>query len=358
LTTTKISSKLIRLIKESNSFLISGHINPEGDSIGSCLALALGLKKLGKKSICVLSRDPVPEILKFLPHSEMVRQKPPKKEFDVFFMIDCNVPERTGFKNIRAKKNAVIDHHVLPAKDGNSAFHKSLAASIIDPGAAAAGVLIYKVLTALRVNIDKDIATNLYAAILVDTGGFRYSNASPESLMIASHLVQAGAKPWDISKEIHESSPSAGMKLLGLSLSTLEKRDGIAWIYTTKAMLKKTGTTTEDCEDFVDYPRKIKGIEVAVFFRQDKGKLFKVSLRSKGNVDVQKIARYFGGGGHAPAAGCAVKGTLKEVQDRVLKVVRKAIKENGNKGTKAQRNKVIKMTNSVPDIYSGYHNKH
>lgn len=324
----KISSKLIKLIKESNSFLISGHINPEGDSLGSCLALALGLKKLGKNNICVLSRDPVPEILKFLPHSKMVRQKPPKKEFDVFFMIDCNEPERTGLNNIRAKKTAVIDHHVVPAKERKSEFHKSLAASIIDPGAAAAGVLIYKILTALKVHIDKNIATNLYAAILVDTGGFRYSNASPESLMIASHLVQAGAKPWDISKEIHESSPSGGMKLLGLSLSTLENKDGIAWISTTKAMFKKTGTTSEDCEDFVDYPRKIKDIEVAVFFRQDKEKLYKISLRSKGRVNVQKIAKIFGGGGHAPAAGCAVKGTLKEVQDRVLKVIRKAVKES------------------------------
>ncbi len=324
----KISSKLIKLIKESNSFLISGHINPEGDSLGSCLALALGLKKLGKNNICVLSRDPVPEILKFLPHSKIVTQKPPKKEFDVFFMIDCNEPARTGLNNIRAKKTAVIDHHVLSAKEGKSAFHKSLAASIIDPGAAAAGVLIYKVLTALKVPIDNNIATNLYAAILVDTGGFRYSNASPESLMIASHLVQAGANPRNISKEIYESSPSNGIRLLGLSLSTLEKKDGIAWISTTKAMFKKTGTTSEDCEDFVDYPRKIKGIEVAVSFRQEKEKLYKISLRSKGKVDVQKIAKIFGGGGHAPAAGCAVKGTLKEVQDRVLKVVRKAVKES------------------------------
>ncbi len=326
--TMKISSKLIKLIKGSNSFLISGHINPEADSLGSCLALALGLKKLGKNNICILSRDPVPETLKFLPHSKIVRQKHPKKEFDVFFIIDCNEPERTGLKNIRAKKTAVIDHHVVSAKERKSKFHKSLAASIIDPGAAAAGVLVYKVLTALKVPIDKNIATNLYAAILVDTGGFRYSNASPEALMIASNLVQAGATPWDISKQIHESSPSGGMKLLGLSLSTLETKDGIAWISTTKAMFKKTGTTTEDCEDFVDYPRKIKGIEVAAFFRQDKEKLYKISLRSKGRVNVQKIAKIFGGGGHAPAAGCAVKGTLKEVQDRVLKVIRKAVKDS------------------------------
>lgn len=324
----KISSKLITLIKDNNSFIISGHINPEGDSIGSSLALALGLRKLGKKYISVLSRDPVPENLRFLPGSKTVIQSPPKQKFDVFFMVDCNVPERTGFKDINAEKTAIIDHHVLPSNTGKSEFYKSLSVCLIDPQAAATGVLIYKILTALNVPLDKKIATNLYASILVDTGGFRYSNASPESLMIASHLVEAGAKPWDISKEIHESTPSASVKLLGLSLSTLEKKDGIAWISTTKNMFKKTGTTAADCEDFVDYPRKIRDVEVAIFFRQNKANLFKISLRSKGRVDVQKIAKIFGGGGHAPAAGCAVKGTLKQVQEKVLKAAKKAIKES------------------------------
>ncbi|MEN8262778.1 MAG: bifunctional oligoribonuclease/PAP phosphatase NrnA [Nitrospirota bacterium] len=323
----KISSKLINLIEDNNSFIIAGHINPEGDSIGSSLALALGLKKLGKRSISVLSRDPVPENLRFLPESKTIRQSPPKKKYDVFFMVDHNVPERTGFKDINADKIAIIDHHVLPSNTGQSRFYKSLSACLIDPQAAAAGVLIYKILTALKVPIDKKIATNLYASILVDTGGFRYSNASPEALMIASHLVEAGAKPWDISKEIHESTPSASVKLLGLSLSTLEKKDGVAWISTTINMFKKTGTTAADCEDFVDYPRKIRGVEVAVFFRQNRSNLFKISLRSKGKVDVQKIAKKFGGGGHAPAAGCAVKGTLKQVQDKVLKAIKKAIKD-------------------------------
>lgn len=327
LTTMKISSKLISLIQENNSFLISGHINPEGDSIGSSLALALGLKQLGKKDICVISRDPVPENLEFLPHARTIRRLPPKKEFDVFFMVDCNVPERTGFKNIRARHTAVLDHHVLPSDAGKSEFYKSLSPSIIDPSAPAAGILVYRILTALNIIIDKNIATNLYTAILVDTGSFRYSNASKESLAIASHLVESGAKPWDISKELHESISFRSMKLLGLSLATLEKKDRMAWIITTKNMFKKTGTAADDCEDFVDYPRKIRGIEVAIFIRQERDKRFKISLRSKGRVDVQKIAMQFGGGGHAPAAGCAVNGTLQEVKEKVFRAVRKAIKE-------------------------------
>ncbi|MCK5505286.1 MAG: bifunctional oligoribonuclease/PAP phosphatase NrnA [Thermodesulfovibrionia bacterium] len=323
----KISSKLLNLVKQNRSFLIVGHINPEGDSLGSCLALALGLKKLGKKDVCVLSRDPVPEVLKFLPSAKTIRQKPPRKEFDVVFIVDCNTVERTGFEGFNAGKTGIIDHHVLPANTAESEVHKPVSASLIDPGAAAAGVLIYKVLTALKVPIDRSMATNLYTALLVDTGGFRYSNVSPESLEIASHLVEAGAKPWGIAKELYENVPYDSLALLGLSLSTLKKKDGMAWFTTTKSMFNKTGTTAEDCEDFVDYPRKVQDIEAAVFFRQDSEKTFKISLRSKGRVNVQKIAKSFNGGGHAAAAGCKVNGTLKEVQDKVLRAVRKAIKE-------------------------------
>jgi len=324
----KISSKLLNLIKQNKSFLIVGHINPEADSLGASLALALGLRKLGKKKICVLSRDPVPETLRFLPYSEIVRHKPPAGEFDVVFLVDCNEVKRTGFEGFRAKKTAIIDHHVLPANAATSEFYKSLSASIIDPHAAAAGLLVYRVLTALKAPLDKNIATNLYSAILTDTGGFRYSNASAESLMTAAHLVEAGAKPWDISKEIYESIPYKSVKLLGLSLATLERKDGVAWINATKPMFDKTGTTAEDSEDFVDFPRKVRGTEVAVFFREDGDNTYKLSFRSKGRVNVQKIARSFGGGGHVAASGCKINGTLKEVQDKVFRAIRKAIKKS------------------------------
>lgn len=324
----KISSKLINLIKQNNSFLLVGHINPEGDSLGSSLALALGLKKLGKKDVCVVSKDPVPEVLRFLPSSKTVKQKPARKKYDVVILLDCNEMSRTGFKGFNARHTAIIDHHVLPADTAKSEFYDSLAASHIDTHAAAAGLLVYKVLTALKVPMDKDIATNLYTSILTDTGGFRYSNASSESLKVASRLVEAGAKPWDISKELYESTSYKSIKLLGLTLSNVGRDNGIVWMTITKEMLKKTGTSAEDCEDFVNYPRKVRGAEVAVFFREDRKNQYKLSLRSKGRVDVQKIATTFGGGGHVAAAGCRVNGTLKEVRKKVFKVIRKEIKES------------------------------
>ncbi|MDH4028394.1 MAG: bifunctional oligoribonuclease/PAP phosphatase NrnA [Nitrospirota bacterium] len=322
----KISSKLLDLFRQNSSFIISGHIHPEGDSLGSCLALALGLKKLGK-DVCVISRDPVSETMRFLPSSKTIKLTPPKREFDVAVLVDCNEIKRTGFESFNAKKLAIIDHHVLTSEAADSAFYRSVAASLIDPEAAAAGLLVYKVLTALNAPIDRNIATNLYTAILTDTGGFRYSNASAESLKVAGLLVEAGARPWDISREVYESFPYRSMKLLGLSLATIDRDNGIAWINTTKAMFKKTGTSAEHAEDFVDFPRKVRGVEVAVFFRQDRERVFKISLRSKGRINVQRIAKGFGGGGHIAAAGCTVNGTYKEVQDKVFRAVRKALKE-------------------------------
>jgi phosphoesterase RecJ-like protein len=323
----KTSSKLVTLIKNGKSFLITGHINPEGDSVGSTLALALGLKKMGKKDVTVLSRDPVPEVLRFLPSAGLIRQKPPRKEYDVLIIVDCNMMGRTGFDTLPAKRVAIVDHHVLPAGDARSAFYKSVAAHVIDPHAAAAGLLVYNLLSDLKIAIDKKIATNLYTALLVDTGGFRYSNTSPEALRIACRLVEAGARPWDIAKEVYESISYKSMSLLGRSLSTISKKGDIAWMTSTQNMFETTGTKAEDAEDFVDYPRKVRGARVAVYFRQDGKNIFKLSLRSKDGVDVQKIAKRFGGGGHKAAAGCKVKGSLEEVQKKVLKEVRKALKD-------------------------------
>ncbi len=324
----KISSKLLNVIKKNSSFLIVGHVSPEGDSLGSSIALALGLKKMGKKDVFVLSKDPVPGNLKFLPSSRIVLQKLPRKTVDVVILVDCNEMKRTGFEVFNARKTAIIDHHVMPTNASKSEFYSSLSASHIDPAAAAAGVLIYKVLTALGVTIDKNIATNLYSAILVDTGGFKYSNVTAEPLLIASHLVEAGAKPWDISMAIYESVPYRSMKLLGLSLATIEKKDGIAWICTTKSMFKKTGSTTEDTEEFVNFPRRIKDVEVAIFFRESGNSTYKLSMRSKGKVNVQKVAKTFGGGGHKAAAGCTIEGSLEEVKNKVFRVISKMIKEN------------------------------
>jgi phosphoesterase RecJ-like protein len=326
---TRISSKLLNLIKDNRRFLIVTHFNPEGDAIGSSLALALGLKKMGKV-VSVVNRDPVPDTLRFLPASEMFRRQPPQGLFDVLFLVDCNSIERTGFSDLKVRDTIIIDHHMVSQKVSKAIRSGSVSSAYISQSVSATGELIYRLLIALGVPIDKDISTNLYTSIMVDTGGFRYSNTTPRSLKIASRLVRTGAEPWKIAKEVYENIPYRAMRLLSLSFSTLQKKDGIAYLIVTRDMFRRTRTTAQDTENFVDYARRISGVEVAVLFREDNDGIIKVSLRSKGRVNVADIARVFDGGGHAPAAGCRVRGSMESVKKRVLRVVRNAVKAHGS----------------------------
>jgi len=323
---TKTLTEIKNLIEKNKNFLIVSHINPEGDAIGSSIALALGLKKKGK-SVYILNRNPVPDILKFLPSSKLISQKIPSREFDVMFIVDCATLERTGLKGLKAKKTVVIDHHLIQ----NSEFRIQKSEvrapiNLIDTSASAAGEIVYKLLNFLNVPIDKKIATNLYTSIFTDTGGFRFSNTDSKALKIASELVKAGAEPWRITKEVYESFSFDRLRLLAQCLSTIKKKDKMAWVTVTKSMFKNTKTSIQDTENLVNYPRMIKGIEVAVLFREDGKKSYKISFRSKGKVNVSAIARTFGGGGHANAAGCEVNGSLSEVKKKVLRAVRNAIK--------------------------------
>jgi phosphoesterase RecJ-like protein len=331
---TKTLTELKKLIEENKNFLIVSHINPEGDAIGSSIALALGLKKKGK-SVYILNKDPVPDSLKFLPFSKLVSQKIPSREFDVIFIVDCATLERTGLKELKAKTTVVIDHHLsknskLPGLAPRSGAGETQNSKLewIEPKASAVGELVYKLLNFLHVPIDKKIATNLYTSICTDTGGFRFFNTNSETLKIASELVKAGAEPSKITKEVYENLSFNRLRLLAQSLSTIEKKDKIAWITVTQNMFKDTKTSIQDTENLVNYPRMIKDIEVAVLFREDGKNSYKISFRSKGKVNVAKIARTFGGGGHANAAGCTLNGSLSEVKDKVLKVVRNAVKKS------------------------------
>jgi len=314
----RVQPELLKLIKENKKFLIVSHVNPDGDAIGSIIALAIGLKKMGKY-VYILNKDPVPDILKFLPHSDLINTKVPSKNFDVLLITDCNSLERTGFKYLPAKATAVIDHHLTIKKNKKYTY-------LVTPKASSTGELVYKLFKILRIPIDREIAVNLYTAIFTDTGGFRFSNTNIESLNIASDLIKAGANTWEIAKEVYENIPLNCLRLLTLTLLTLEKRGKTASVTVTQSMFRKTNTSAQHTENFADYPRKIKGIEVGVLFREEGKNLYKVSLRSKGAVNVAYIARTFGGGGHASAAGCTLEGNLAEVKNKVLRAVRKAIK--------------------------------
>lgn len=307
--------KVIDEIRRNKNFLVSSHVNPEGDAVGSALAMGLGLKELGKNAKVFL-HDNVPEVFKFLPGAgDVVHDIGGDEIFDVAIVVDCGQIDRLGENFKKAKNHGKIiniDHHAT-----NDAFGDI---NVITPDASAAGEMVYDLLKAMDVKITNDIAVNIYAAVMTDTGSFRYSSTTPHSLEVAAEMIRAGVNPWDISQRVYESYPAKRFKLLGMVLNTLEltQDNKIATLVVTLDMLKKADADKEIADGFVNYARGISGVEVGILFRESKPGDYKISFRSRGNVDVAEVGLVFGGGGHKNAAGCNVKGTLEEVKRKVM----------------------------------------
>jgi phosphoesterase RecJ-like protein len=308
----RIPKRISQIIKTEKFFVIAVHVNPDGDALGSALALSIALESAGKKTV-VYSRDPIPGFYRFLPGYERVtsrlgnitRNKP------LLFLLDCNDPERAALEDYTFGRSIVIDHHETEKNFGDIKW--------INPKAAATGLMIYYLIGSLGISFNRDIATNLYAAISVDTGTFRYSNTSSELFKVGAALVKLGADPGQIADNLYETWAQNRFKLLALALQTLEINKNIATTYVTQNMLKKTRTKPEDTEHFSNFPRMIKTVKISLFFRERSRGTWKVSLRSKGDVDVASIAERFGGGGHKNAAGCLMRGTFSSVKNKAIR---------------------------------------
>ncbi|HBI23548.1 MAG TPA: hypothetical protein DDX84_04950 [Nitrospiraceae bacterium] len=304
-------------IRKRETFLITTHVNPEGDAIGSSLALALALSSIGKK-VEVITQDPVPKGLKFLPSSDTIKQaKSIDRRFDAVITVDCGDLERVGFlkiDNIPGDILINIDHHVT---------NKGFGAVNFVEDAVASAQLIYDIMKRLNISLTPDIATCIYTAIMTETGSFRYSNTTSETFKIAQEMVSAGAMPWNIAEQIFNRNNIGRIKLLGLILESLDRSDDgkISWITVKEQMYRETGTSKEDVEDFINFPRSIEGVEVAILFRES-NQGWKISLRSNGKVDVSNMALEFGGGGHSMAAGFFIQGGHEEVKKRVVNSAR------------------------------------
>ncbi len=329
--------KISSLVRKSRKFLITSHRNPDADAIGSMLSLGLGLEQMGK-DVLFYNKDGVPEALRFLPCSERVVSSLERIEgdFDVAIAVDSAGLNRVGREFVdftsrgRCRYAVIIDHH--------QTSHSSVDVCLLDKGAPSTGVIIYDILQYLSIKIDGRVATNLYATILGDTGSFRYSNATHKAFVVAAELVRSGAKPDEISQALYENEPLRKFKLLGFALPTLDVLDdyAVAYIIVDKAMFRNARAGREDTEGMVNFPRSITGVEVAVLFRQEgddgNGRVdWKISLRSKGNVDVSSIAEGFGGGGHKNAAGCSIIGDIKTVKGKVFDSIRHALDYNRDK---------------------------
>lgn len=307
------------MIGEAERLLFFLHISPDGDSIGSTLAMVHSLRQVGKTAIAV-GVDPVPRIYRFLPgwNNLFVPFYEVDGEWDLAVFLDCGDLKRVGAAQplvSKARRNLNIDHHAT-----NEAYGEY---NYLDFSAAAVGELAYRLLRELNYPIDMDVATCIYTSIVTDTGGFRYDSTGPNTHRIAADLIELGVKPYEVTSAVFENESLARLGLLSRALGTIQHdpKGRVAWITVTREMMEQAGAHDEDTEGIVNYARAIAGVEVGLLLREGDDGQIRVNLRSRRRVDVGKIALQFGGGGHARAAGCTLSTSLEEARDRVVKAL-------------------------------------
>ncbi len=298
-------AQLLDVIDQNQNFLVVSHIHPDGDAVGSTLSMGLVLQALGK-DVTFFNVHPVPYNFQFLPGAtewtNSVANKP-----EVTIVLDCGEPGRVG-ESFPAEgwgdTICVVDHH----KTWDSEFADVY---VRDVDAAATGELVFKIARELGV-MNADIAQNIYCCLLTDTGSFRYSNTSRATFTIAGELVDEGVDPWWMTSNIYESNPKERIEMLSKVLSTLELSPcgRLAFLRIDQDMVE--GKDLEIVDGFINYARSIRGVEVATQLLEQPG-AWKISFRSRGNVDVSELAQRFGGGGHRNAAGCTIQASSQSV---------------------------------------------
>ncbi|MEA1939345.1 MAG: bifunctional oligoribonuclease/PAP phosphatase NrnA [Candidatus Caldatribacteriota bacterium] len=311
---------IFKIIKENDSFLITAHVSPDGDAIGSEIALYIILKKLKKKA-AIVNQDKIPKIYKFLTGSDNLSYYFRKNDIDLNFIdviiaLDSSNAKRIGelYKQIDTKKTIInIDHHCSNEIYGTYNY--------IDTLASSTGEIIYDLIECIDLDLlDKDIATCLFVAIMTDTGSFRYSNTSEKTFRIASKLMSTGINPHIISNNVYNQKTYSELILLGEVLLTLETNDSnyVSWVTVSRDMLERSNAIDENTEGIIDVVTSLENTEISILFRETVDNNVKVSFRSKGNFDVNNFALKFNGGGHPNAAGCMCKGKIKNIKNKIL----------------------------------------
>jgi bifunctional oligoribonuclease and PAP phosphatase NrnA len=308
------------LVRSGRSFVLLAHLYPDGDVLGSVLGLGLALRGAARR-VAFACPHRVPQPFEFLPGSGEVRQwTEGQGGYDVVVTLDCPDPSRVGGLLERCRQAGTvvlnIDHHADNRRYGDVNW--------IQPGASATGEMVFELLEEMGLPLTVDIAVNLYTAIVTDTGSFRYSNTTAQTLRIAARLLDAGVDPAAVANQLYEGRHLAGLHLLGRILQQVEaSADGrIAWVVIDRGQMASPHLL--EAEDVVTYPRSLRTALVAVLFRELPSEV-KVSLRAKGEVNVARIAARLGGGGHANAAGAVVPGDITRVKSLVLDAVREAL---------------------------------
>jgi len=297
--------QIVTGIHRRQRFVVTSHARPDGDAIGSSLAMAYALRHLGK-DVRVVSRDAVPPQFETCPGVEDVivtdRVDDPG---DAVIVMECGDLTRPGISGLERGYVINIDHHT-----GNTMYG---ALNWFDESAAACGEMVFDLVRALGVPMTLEIATHVYVAVLTDTGGFHYSNITPRTFEICRMCTEAGVSPAAIARAVYDSNRIGRLKLFRAVLNgmQLDAAERIATLYVTKQMAADCGATYDDTEGLVNFPLSAKEVLAVVFFKENGKDDWRVSLRSKGDLDINVIAREFGGGGHKNASGCGVRGTLE-----------------------------------------------
>lgn len=317
--------KAVECIKRNKRFLITAHTSLEGDALGAELGFWNLVKKMGKQAV-IVNEDDIPYGYDFLPGKNNIKKLNRKTigaKFDCFVVVDCSDLNRTGkvYKLNRNRPVLNIDHHI-----SNRMFAD---VNWVDPHASSASEMVYRLFKKMGVALDKESAVALYTGILADTGSFRYSNTSSFTHKAASELLKFNLDIPLIFKNVYENIPFQDMKLLTRILPAirLEEKGRIAWFQIKRKTLKRGKIYSDLTEHLLSFARAIKGVEAVVLFKENLGvrSEIRINLRSEGNLDVNKIAQYFGGGGHKAAAGATVHGKIEEVRRKVLNKIRESL---------------------------------
>ena len=299
-------------ILQRQRFVITSHARPDGDAIGSQVAMALALQQLGK-DVQMVAADAAPPQFQTFPGVRDIHVSPTVQgHFDAAIVMECGDLSRTGVEGLDQYFVINIDHH-----PGNTSYG---AINWFNPGAAACGEMVFDLIGALGVTLTPEIATHIYITILTDTGGFHFSHITPHTFDICRRCTEAGARPEAIARAVYDSSTMGRLRLMGAVLHNLEfECNGRAVLAAlTLDLLRQTGATHEDADGLINIPLTVKDIQAAAFFKETEPDSFRISLRSKGLVDVNRVANAFGGGGHKNAAGCTINGPYAEVRRMLL----------------------------------------
>jgi phosphoesterase RecJ-like protein len=307
-TTDPALQQIVAEIRRRQRFVVTSHARPDGDAIGSSMAMAYALRHLGK-DVRVVCRDPVPPPLETLPGiDQIIVTDHVEDPGDAVIVMECGDLDRPGISGFERAFVINIDHH-----PGNRMYG---ALNWFDLSAAACGEMVFDVIRALGVPLTREIASHVYVAILTDTGSFHYSNITARTFAICRECTDAGVNPAAVAREVYDSNRIGRLKIFRAVLNAmqLDATERIATMVVTRQMAADSGTTYEDTEGLVNFPLSAKEVLAVVFFKENGNDDWRVSLRSKGDINVNAVAKEFGGGGHTNASGCGVRGTFEQWQ--------------------------------------------